>query len=387
MRALTEEERYKRKDRLAEAGLELFAERGWQALTIEAIASRAGVAKGTVFLSFSTKEELFLHGLRGRFDAWFGRLSAVDPASGNTREWAEQTLRTLREDPQFLPLLSLTGPVLERGAARDAVLEFKMALAQGLHRLSSIWGPKLPKVGPETWPALFLRVYAIIIGAWTVGEPAASVRSAIEASPELALFGLGFDALFVPVLEAQLDAALADEKPLKVSAGGVPVQVAPGTGRQGMPRDMRRSDRKTSPQEARELLRAGQFGVLSTVSPDGEPYGIPVNYVFLDDSICFHCALEGRKLDNLTENNRVSFCVIGATELLPAQFSTRYESAIVTGTAHELTGDAKRRVLLALLEKYSPRYIEEGLQEIDATGDRTRVVRVAVDSISGKARR
>jgi uncharacterized protein len=99
---------------------------------------------------------------------------------------------------------------------------------------------------------------------------------------------------------------------------------------------MRRSDRELSLSEAREILKNGEYGILSTTSTDGQPYGVPLNYCYLRDSIYFHCALEGHKLENIRENNRVSFCVVGNTELLPETFSSKYESAIVFGNISEL---------------------------------------------------
>ncbi len=154
-----------------------------------------------------------------------------------------------------------------------------------------------------------------------------------------------------------------------------------------MKREMRRGDRATSREEARDLLRSAQVGFLSTASPAGEPYGVPINFAFVDDSIYFHCAREGRKLDHLRQNNRVSFCVVGETAVLPAQFAMRYRSTIVDGAAFELSGEAKRQGLIALIEKYSPGYIDEGLRTIENDGEKTRVYRIAIDSISGKARR
>ncbi|MFI6501713.1 TetR/AcrR family transcriptional regulator [Nonomuraea typhae] len=41
------------------AAIELIAEQGYSATTVEAIAERAGVAKGTVFYNFGSKEALF----------------------------------------------------------------------------------------------------------------------------------------------------------------------------------------------------------------------------------------------------------------------------------------------------------------------------------------
>ncbi|NLB53024.1 MAG: hypothetical protein GX808_08820 [Syntrophomonadaceae bacterium] len=57
--------------------------------------------------------------------------------------------------------------------------------------------------------------------------------------------------------------------------------------------------------EAIELLKAGEYGVLSSVSENGYAYGVPLNYVYFDNSIYFHCAAEGRKLDDIKKNDKV----------------------------------------------------------------------------------
>ena len=66
-----------------------------------------------------------------------------------------------------------------------------------------------------------------------------------------------------------------------------------------MEKAMRRKDRAVSREEALEALRQGEYGVLSTIGPDGELYGVPLSYALLDEAVYFHCAREGRKLDNL----------------------------------------------------------------------------------------
>ncbi len=150
---------------------------------------------------------------------------------------------------------------------------------------------------------------------------------------------------------------------------------------------MRRSDRAIPDNEASELLQKGEYGVLSTVSDDGQPYGVPLSFAYTGDAIYFHSALEGQKLDNLKENNRVSFCVIGKTEVLPEKFSTKYESAIVFGKASEVTGEEKQKGLLELVKKYSPGFLKEGLQYIERDGRKTRVYKIEIESLTGKARK
>ncbi len=132
-----------------------------------------------------------------------------------------------------------------------------------------------------------------------------------------------------------------------------------------MPRPIRRADRALTDEQAIDILQKGEYGVLSTVSPDGQPYGVPVSFAYADHTLYFHCAVEGHKLDNLVSNPRVSFCVVGATELLPDKFATRYESAIVFGAARELTGDEKHAGLTELLKKYSAGFMEKGEKYIN----------------------
>jgi nitroimidazol reductase NimA-like FMN-containing flavoprotein (pyridoxamine 5'-phosphate oxidase superfamily) len=154
-----------------------------------------------------------------------------------------------------------------------------------------------------------------------------------------------------------------------------------------MPRPIRRSERALTNEQAAEILQKGEYGILSTVSPDGQPYGVPVSFAYTDDALYFHCAVEGHKLDNLESNPRVSFCVVGGTELLPDKFATRYESAIAFGKACELIGNEKRSALMELLKKYSADFVEKGERYIENDIEKTRVFKIEIETLSGKARR
>ena len=59
---------------LVDAALALFVEKGFAATRVEEVAARAGVSKGTLFLYFPSKEELFKAVVRetiaGRFTEW-----------------------------------------------------------------------------------------------------------------------------------------------------------------------------------------------------------------------------------------------------------------------------------------------------------------------------
>ena len=150
---------------------------------------------------------------------------------------------------------------------------------------------------------------------------------------------------------------------------------------------IRRNDREITIQDAGVLLDTAEYGVLSTVGPGCQPYGVPLSFVCRNNSIYFHCAVTGHKLDNIEYDARVSFCVVGRTKVLPAKFGTEYESAVAFGVASEVTGAERFDALLWLLEKYCPDIVEEGKKYVEQKDNATRVFKVEITHISGKARR
>lgn len=154
-----------------------------------------------------------------------------------------------------------------------------------------------------------------------------------------------------------------------------------------MHHELRNKKRGITETEARELLQRGEYGILSTCGPDGEPYGIPLSYCLLGDAVYFHCAVTGRKLSNLAANDRVSFCVVGVTEVLPDLFATRYESVVTSGRASEVFGEEKQQALEGLVIKYSAEFHAKGLDYIKAAWEETKTYKISIENICGKARR
>lgn len=152
-------------------------------------------------------------------------------------------------------------------------------------------------------------------------------------------------------------------------------------------RELRRTDRKMSEAETIDLLINADYGILSTYGLDGYAYGVPLSYTYLNDAIYFHCALDGYKLDNIRTNNKVSFCVVGETEVLADKFSMKYYSVIVFGTIVEVEKEEKERALVGLLEKYSSEHMESGMKYLKNDRDNTVVLKLEVEHITGKARK
>ena len=150
---------------------------------------------------------------------------------------------------------------------------------------------------------------------------------------------------------------------------------------------MRRVDRKLTEAESRDILQKGEFGTLSLVGSEGEPYGVPLSYVCIDESIYFHGSREGYKSECIANDKRASFCVVAnAKAYYDGGFSARYASAVAYGDINEICDpDEKKAVLHSLCFKYLPAHAANAVDAIEKTVERTAVWRLTPERVTGKA--
>jgi AcrR family transcriptional regulator len=95
-----------RRAEILAAARKVFAARGFRAATLEEVAVEAGLAKGTLYLYFPSKEEMFWAIFRGRVAEMHRRLQAVLCEPGGTEDKIRAGLRVrfelLREDQDFM---------------------------------------------------------------------------------------------------------------------------------------------------------------------------------------------------------------------------------------------------------------------------------------------
>lgn len=151
-------------------------------------------------------------------------------------------------------------------------------------------------------------------------------------------------------------------------------------------REMRNKKRQLDDLYIAKILGDGEYGFLATVGENGYPYSVPLNYVYVDNSIYFHSATEGQKLDNIKFNDKVSFSVVGKTKVIPENFGTLYESVIVFGKASLVSGEEKRQALIGIMNKYSAGFENKGLQYIDRAIDMTKIVKIEIEHATAKGK-
>ena len=203
-RAMRDDQKQLRRQALIDAAWQLFTSSGYPAITMAGVAEHAGLAKGTLYLYFNTKEELFLAVLAQQFQAWMDELDARLAAGAATvAAVAEPICDTLARRAPLVRLLAILHTILEHNIELASALEFKQMLRERLARTGALLEAALPALGAGNGPAALLHIYALIIGIENLASPAPVVRAALR-QPGMELFDIAFGPAFAAALVALL---------------------------------------------------------------------------------------------------------------------------------------------------------------------------------------
>lgn len=149
------------------------------------IAADTGLAKGTVYRYFQSKEQIFLALLSDDFAAFFSQLAAViaklpTPLSAAAGPFAKQYLQLLQQSDSLLPLLALLNAVLEQNLPQQQLLAFKQQLAQGLDGLGAQLAARFTELTPARASQLLLHSYALTLGLYQSTYLPASVQQLLQ---------------------------------------------------------------------------------------------------------------------------------------------------------------------------------------------------------------
>ena len=143
-----------------------------------------------------------------------------------------------------------------------------------------------------------------------------------------------------------------------------------------------------------KFLNEEDTGRISSIDEHGFPQIIPMNFVFLNDSVYMHSHIRGEKIENIKRNSKVGFEVDRNLEFLPSYFSdpedasladTLYISVVIKGEALLVENNEEKVLALnGLMKKYQPegRYkpMDKDMDVLDATA----VIMIIPKEMNGK---
>ncbi len=203
-RAIQAEDKQERHDAILDAAERLLGRAPDRIANVAEVADEAGLAKGTVYLYFPSKEELLLAVHERNIDGFFRAL--IDRLAGDRTVRVDDVVALTHEHivgpPLFLPLAARCFGTLGQSVAPEAGVAFRQRMAQRLQKAGAGLERHFAELRPGGGVALLRQSYALIIGLWQMSGQATGGRLACPAADPGASPELAFD------YPAELDRAL-----------------------------------------------------------------------------------------------------------------------------------------------------------------------------------
>ena len=136
-RARSLEEKFFRRQQILDAASALFAEVGYEGFSVALLASKAGIVKGTLYLYFKTREEVFLALYDQSLNRWSEKFIERLPETLEDRAFCELLYDTSFADALYVPLQARLEKVIEHNVSLDCLLLSKRNFLQQVDRIAA----------------------------------------------------------------------------------------------------------------------------------------------------------------------------------------------------------------------------------------------------------
>jgi AcrR family transcriptional regulator len=196
-RAVKDEDKLKKRRKLIAAAAALLLKDGPDRVSMARIATKARVAKGTLYLYFRTKEEIFLAVLGGDLESWCSNFVAYlesQPAAIPPGELAAWITNSLRSNRRFVHGLAIAHAVLECNVSTEAARAYKRVSISVISKIV----PQLIRVldiqSVAAAISLLAQVHGLVHGLWSYAEPTPVVAKLLR-DDEFAVLKLDYFAV------------------------------------------------------------------------------------------------------------------------------------------------------------------------------------------------
>jgi AcrR family transcriptional regulator len=137
-RARSEEQKTLRRNAVLKVAELYFLEVGYEAFSMSHLAKKAGVAKGTLYLYFETREEIFLTLYEQSLIRWSQIFINDLPVSMTSKSYAQKLYSTAMADGTFLPLLIRLEHIIEHNIAIPRLISSKQIFIDQVDAIAEV---------------------------------------------------------------------------------------------------------------------------------------------------------------------------------------------------------------------------------------------------------
>jgi AcrR family transcriptional regulator len=203
-RAVTPALKDARRDAILTAAMTLFCKQPLESIAMSELAEAAGIAKGTLYLYFRTKEEIFLGVLTREYSSWFSAFAERAPRFSSPEATLDWIVETLAARSELVHLVGLLHAVLERNLPVETARDFKLRVAAGIAAIAPALARALHLDREEDAHRFLHWLQASVVGVHQLASPTPAVRAAMAQEPRLAALTIDFQSELRAMLGALL---------------------------------------------------------------------------------------------------------------------------------------------------------------------------------------
>ncbi|UQS84832.1 TetR/AcrR family transcriptional regulator [Apilactobacillus apisilvae] len=170
MNARTINQKQQKAELISKVALEMFKKQPFADISMNEIAKKANVAKGTLFNYYKTKENIFMHLLLVGYQQFFQeltiKLEEQKPSTATEMKTflLNSTENLIKHHFTLIKLNALRGPILENKASREQTIEGRKKLYIIHERLSELIHIYFPQISVSQANKIFIIQSSIISG-------------------------------------------------------------------------------------------------------------------------------------------------------------------------------------------------------------------------------
>ncbi|TGL51426.1 TetR/AcrR family transcriptional regulator [Leptospira kemamanensis] len=192
-RAVLEKDKLSKRTSIIQAAASLLQKKDWAELSMDEVAKRAKIAKGTLYLYFPTKEDLCLRIHSADYETWFLDLYEFLNSSKelDAKMFSNWFVQSMDRHTRFLKLLPIVPTILEKNASIQTIREFKTNIKLQITNVLPQLIRFFPFFNEQTGFLFLMQCHALAVGSWSHGFPSNQVREAVKDT-DLELFVLDY---------------------------------------------------------------------------------------------------------------------------------------------------------------------------------------------------
>lgn len=212
-RAVTDAQKEARRADILKVALHRFTLTPYESLSMADTADEVGVAKGTLYLYFKSKEEMFLAVYTDQLNDWFEELDRrlKENRDSSINGFVNSVGETLTQRPHLLRLIAILHTVLERNVDYTAAKHFKTWLKARTLATGALLEKHLIFLKPGQGARLLMDINALVIGLQHMAEPS-DVMKQVLAEPDMELFRVDLQKHLLEMLKTMLMGLMYEAK-------------------------------------------------------------------------------------------------------------------------------------------------------------------------------